>query len=152
MSGFGQARDVLQGAARFHQRLADMYGTMAQTHQHPRTVLLLNYLSNHETLLHHQVSEYEAKASQRVLDTWFQAVHPQCSIAVLDGLEPPQDLGLDELMEFALEMDSCLMESYNRLVNSSEPPAIREIFESLLELEQNQKQQLAHSAQQICDL
>lgn len=152
MSGFGQARDVLRDAETFHRRLAEVYSDMARNHEHPRFTLLFNYLSQHEEQLGQQVANYAAKASPHVLDMWFQAVHPQCTITALDDADVSTEQTLDGVTEFALKMDSCLMETYRRVTSSSEPPEIREIFESLLAMEQSQKEQLAMNAQQICDL
>ena len=69
---YGQAKEILEYAREFHNKVSEFYQQLADKAQSARIKLLLDYLVRHEKHLERSLKDFEDAVSSKALDTWFQ--------------------------------------------------------------------------------
>jgi len=149
---YGQAKEIIDAAHEFHRRAAKFYEQLADKAEGARVKMLLDYLVRHEKHLDRALSNYKEEVRTRVLDSWYQYTQEQCLLAPFDVSKYPADMTVEQVMEIGLEMDRCLLASYKGMVETATTPECREVFESLIEMEEQQKHKLARVALEINEM
>jgi rubrerythrin len=138
-----QVRDVLTEVAGFHHRLAGLYRRTADQSSRERMRMLLYYLSRHEDHLAEALSGFEASGRQAVLDHWLPLKTVEHLLADLKRIELPPQLGTEELVERALYFDNLVITFYRTLAEQIPDEPVRQLFLTLLRLEQREEKALS---------
>lgn len=150
---FEQARDVIDHARDYHQRLGDRLRQVTDESEKGRIQLLLMYLSRHEDHLGKALADYELGAPDAVLDTWFQTPprfepRPACDPEIV--LLPHTTV--DELTRGVLQLHECLREVYREGAERADVPEVREAFANLAEHMRAEERQLSRDVASSADL
>jgi rubrerythrin len=151
---FETTKDVLDHVREFHQQLSEFYRDLIDKTDKERVRMLLDYLSRHEKHLEESMARYEAEVSERILKTWFQYPPPKeilgiCKTLAVDEVE---DLSVDGVIKLALELDDCLIDLYKEMIRGSESEEVREVFQSLLDMEKQEELELVRDSLELKDL
>ena len=142
-------RDLLDQVRDFHKQLSDFYAQKADIANDERVTMLLDYMSRHEMNLEKCLAEYEVDAPGRVLDTWFRFTPDIAECKCFDRIELTPDMTIDDIIETAMWFDDCLIEVYKTMAERSVSQNVRELFDNLVQLEQNEKRSALRSTQEI---
>ena len=149
---FQTLADVLEVVKTFHKALAEQFSELEQLTTSERAQLMLDYLNRHERHLSQATAQYGKDADSGLLHTWLQFApesHPQDLVAKIRAVDMND---VDSIVAVALEVDDYLIQLYRDLLADSETDELKEGFESLIRLEDNERHTLARAAFRLSDL
>ncbi len=149
---YGQAKEIIDSAQEFHRRASLFYQELADKAEGARVKMLLDYLVRHEAHLDRALANFKEETRSRALNGWHQYAQEQCLMEPFDVELYPAVMTSDDVMKIGLEIDSCLMASYRGMAETAVTPECRELFESLLLMEKQQKHKLARVALEIDEM
>ena len=143
---YKRTKDLLDRARLFHKRLGELYKRLETVSKQEQVKMLLDYMSRHEKHLTESLSKYEEEASRRVMDYWYKYTPNNKSCENLENIELRPDMTIDDVISLAMRMDECLVELYRSVAENAESEEVKEIFNSLLEMEKQEKVELLRNA------
>jgi len=145
-------KDVVEHSRKLHQQLSKLYKEINQEQTQERVKMLLNYLQRHEEHLQQSLDQFEKDKSQKVLESWFQYTPDQDLSEVLSTIEINDHMDTEEIILIALKLDDYFIQLYEDMVESTSSPTVREVFQNLLDMEQQEKIRTARAALNIRDI
>ncbi|EAT17378.1 hypothetical protein HTZ97_01755 [Desulfuromonas acetoxidans] len=149
---YGQAKEILEYAREFHRKAGAYYQKLSCQTQSARVKLLLDYLVRHEKHLEKTLSDYEQSIATKALNSWYQFSQDQRTFQPLDSLSYSEEMTVDEIIKSGTTIDNCLIASYKGMADTATSAEIREIFENLLAMEEQEKHVKARIALGINDM
>ena len=149
---YGQAKEIVDSAQEFHKRASAFYQQLADKAEGVRVKMLLDYLVRHEAHLDQALGDFKDEIKSKALNAWYQYAQEQCLMQPFDVNQYPKNMTVKEVMEIGLDIDSCLVASYKGMAETATTPECREIFQSLLLMEKQQKHKLARIALEIDEM
>ncbi len=146
---YGQAKQIIESARAFHQRASRFYEELKDKSEGTRVKMLLDYLVRHEAHLEKALANYSEEVRTKALDAWYQYAQEHCLLQPFDVSQYPANMTTEDVMKIGLNIDSCLIASYKGMAEAATIPEVREIFENLLLMEEQQKHKLARVALEI---
>lgn len=151
-----QTRSIIDHAREFHEQVSEYYHRLADAAARTRVRLLLDYMSQHEERLADALTEYEGSAPAKILDTWFQSAGDTDALKTvrkqLESVQIGPDGDVDEVIEVGVQLSECVLAVYRDLAERAEPDSVRQVFESLLGMEEKAQQQFVRDAERLNDL
>lgn len=149
---YGQAKQILGYAREFHRFARDYFKQLSDSTQQPRMKMLLDYMSRHEEHLDEILKEHETSTKNKAMEAWFQ-FSTECSVfKPVKNISYTDELTVDQVFEIAAQIDKCMIDSYNTVINRTSNPEVRELFQNLLEMEEHEKQVRARTALGLMDM
>ena len=149
---FGTIQDVVDFAGKLHAALSEQYAELEQLSSSERAQLMLDYLNRHEQNLAQAMDKYDADMTQGIAALWLQDVpelQPEELVEKVRGV----DLGnVDNFIAVALDVDEYLIKLYQRMADEVDSDAGREVFKSLIKLEDNERHRLSRAAFRLADI
>lgn len=149
---YGQAKEILDYAREFHRQVGEFYQQLADKAQGDRVKLLLDYMIRHEKHLERSLEVFEKSMSSKALSIWYQYSKEQRTFAPLDAMEYSPSMTADDVMKIGTTIDNCLIASYKGVAETATTPEVREIFDNLLQMEEQEKHVKARIALGINDM
>lgn len=149
---YGQAKEIIDSARAFHQRASTFYQQLNDKTEGARVKMLLDYLVRHEAHLERVLADYTQEIRTKALNAWYQYAQDHCLLQPFDVSQYPVNMTAEQVMEIGLNIDSCLIASYKGMAEAATSAEVREIFENLLLMEQQQKHKLARIALEISNM
>jgi len=149
---YGQAKEILDYARNFHCQVSDFYQQLSDKAQSARVKLLLDYMIRHEKHLAKALEDFEQTVSSNALNSWYQYSQEQRTFAPLDAIKFSPTMTVEQVLKFGQTIDNCLIASYKGVADTAATPEVREIFENLLQMEEQEKHQKARIALGINDM
>lgn len=140
---FDQTKDVLKHAQKFHQRLSEFYGEIKDSSDKVRMHTLLDYLIRHEKYLAETLDKFQNAVSVNVLDSYINYKPDTANISVISGFEIKDDMTVDDVIAAAMHFDACMVKFYGDMARKTNSAKVREMFENLLFMEQNEQVELS---------
>ncbi|MBW2186927.1 MAG: hypothetical protein JRG71_11200, partial [Deltaproteobacteria bacterium] len=138
---YGQAKEIIDYARDFHCQVSDFYQQLSDKTQSSRVKLLLDYLIRHEIHLAKALEDFEQSVSSQALNTWYQYAQDQRTFEPLDAIKYSPTMSVDDVLKLGQTIDNCLIASYKGVADTASTPEVREIFENLLQMEEQEKHQ-----------
>ncbi len=149
---FGTIQDVVDFAGKLHAALSDQYAELEQLSSSERARLMLDYLNRHEQNLAQAMDKYEGDMTQGIASLWLQDVPELQSDELVEKVRGV-DLGnVDNIIAVALDVDDYLIKLYQRMADEVDSDAGREVFKSLIKLEDNERHRLSRAAFRLADI
>jgi len=149
---FGTIQDVVDFARKLHAALSDQYAELEQLSSSERARLMLDYLNRHEQNLAQAMDKYEGDMSKGIAALWLQDVPELQSDDLVDKVRGV-DLGdVDNIIAVALDVDEYLIKLYQRMADEVDSDEGREVFKSLIKLEDNERHRLSRAAFRLADI
>ncbi|WP_432734845.1 hypothetical protein [Maridesulfovibrio sp. FT414] len=149
MTNVQTAKDVIEQTKAFHKRLGSFYKELSDKVEKERVKILLDYMSRHHDNLAVILDEYESGVSQHILNTWFMYVHKECDLSPFFDASLGPDMTAQEVVKVAIDLDKCLLETYEAMLQNDIPDDVSEVFQGLLDMEKLEKIKLAKNALKI---
>ncbi len=152
MHNFEQVKDVLEYGQKIHADLQSFYRSINDEKQQTRVKMLLDFLSGHELHREEALADFEGRAKKQILETWLQ-YKPSIDIEKLIGDQSIQpNMPMDEVTKIAVDFDNALIELYRETAAGTDIPQVKQLFENLLEMENNEKLRFVRDAGQLNDI
>ncbi|AJF07430.1 hypothetical protein [Geoalkalibacter subterraneus] len=152
MMRFEQTVDVLEHVGLFHRKTAELYRALTERVSSPRVKMLLDYMARHEDRVALSIREYRDESRPQVLSSWFKYTHDEDIFAPLKEVDLDRDYDFDDVLDLALTLDSKLLELYQDMSTQAVSPEVKDMFNSLLLREMEEKQKLMRAAAGLLDL
>ncbi|MGB6045784.1 MAG: hypothetical protein WBF93_21695 [Pirellulales bacterium] len=152
MPSFEQAKDILDHAKEFHHRVARYYLQLEDQVAQQRVKMMLNYLSRHEDRLADALQSYEENASRKILNTWVQFVYDDEILKTLGETPVQSEMSVDDVVDLGLRLDDRLINCFKMMVDAAETDDVREVFQNLVDMEEQEKRQLVRNAGRSLDI
>lgn len=143
---FNQTREVLNHARQFHRRLSAFYAELRDETDKERARTLLDYMSRHEQCLAESLTAYEEGVKNGVLDTYFKYESEASPLSKITEFRIKPDMDVDDVFAAAMHFDACLIAFYREMAQRAISSKVREVFENLLLLEQQEQIGLSKQA------
>ena len=144
---FETTKDLLEYLRNYHRKLSGLYERMAEESEQSKVKMLLHFLGRHEARFDKIIKEYEEDAADRVLGTWFKVTPDR--LPRLKGSEVTPDMPVDDIMSAALHFDDGLIEFCRLLATEAGSEDVRDLFTSLVDLEQQEERKMAGAVQEF---
>jgi len=145
---FETMRDVLQRAENFHRDLSAYFERRGTHEKQEKIKMLLDYLARHQSNLAQAVKAFSEHGQPQVLNTWLQYTTPElpreCAISA--------QMTFDEVIDIALAFDDSLLDLYRTVLREADIPAVREVAESLLAMESEERRRRTRSIEELQDM
>ncbi len=132
---------VLGHAEKFEEMLSEFYRTFSEQNPHEGVRLLTEYMSRHGCHIRDMLSELTVEQTDHVLNVplSYEPSIPDCRC--FETLDLPIDADAAHLLDAAILLDECLMQLYRQVVRQPVERQIKELFEGLIQvLEQDEIQ------------
>lgn len=139
---YENTRHVLDEIRSFHQRLAELYGILAEQATGARAEMLLNYMKSREEAQRSVIDLYESDAPDNILDAWFQVQSPENLNDFLELLETRADLNVEQARELIMQADEFLMSLLDHVERQVLNTEVKAVFHDLKELEREEEKAL----------
>jgi hypothetical protein len=103
-------------------------------------------MAAHERRLEASLAAYEQEAATEILETWFEFTPDLSRCERLESVSLGPDMSVEDVTQAVLRFDTCLGEYYKQLAELSPLPAIGELFENLMSLEESEGREVARAA------
>ncbi len=149
---FRTVRDVVDIAAKLHAALSAQYAELEQLSNPERARLILDYLNRHEQNLAQAMDKYEVDMAQGVAALWMQDVPVLQSDELIEKVRGIDLNDVDNIIAVALDVDEYLIQCYQRMAVEVDSDEGREVFKSLIKLEDNELHRLSRAAFRLADI
>jgi hypothetical protein len=114
--------------------------------------MLLDYLTRHERHLEEILSNYEEHVSKRILDCWFSYTPDTIPKECFESCDLDAGMTIDEVIQRAVRLDECLLLLYQEMASRAPHADVRDVFQTLLELERQEEHELVRNALQLKEM
>lgn len=143
---YSTVKDVLDYSRRLHEHARNLYLQMRDQTQRERVDMMLILLAAHEDTLAQAMSDMQEHTGQKVLNEWHQFEPGSISDALSNVRELHADLSVDELVQVALHIDDYLIGLYRQMLSETTSADARQVFQSLIQLEEAEKMRTVRAA------
>lgn len=147
---FGELVDWVR---RIHHQLSEEMAASSLKQQQERAKMLLQYLAEHEAKLDLAIGEFERQGDPKAMSTrlydYFDR-NPVQTHRLCDKLYA--DMSFDDISREVFDVHDQIMSLYQTLIGKAEIPEIRQLMESLLELEEHEAMLLARQIGRMDDV
>jgi len=114
--------------------------------------MLLDYLGRHERNFATCLAEYEQNTAQGMMDTWLEFAPTTNIDEKIKYLPLQSDLTLRQLVDIALDLDNTVVELYRDAREHVEIPELTELFQNLIDMENEEKKRMVRDAMMLNDI
>lgn len=149
---FCQVSELLDWINAFHQALAEQYKVLADEAAKERAALLLNYLSDHQKILAESIGKYETDSADSLLTTWSDQC-PELDLpeSVTQLHKTLSGKSTEEIILYVIEFHDILVEMYKALAAKATNSSVKNLFESLAQMEKQEAMRTVRDAQRLED-
>lgn len=152
MSNFSDVRELLIHNRQMHDRTACFYTELARQVISERVKMFLSTLVKHEIELTKELDSYIEQAPESILNTYFQFDHEQNIDNLFKTPFPPSLCEADDVEFLANRFDDYLCMLYQEMIEASDNPKIRELFENLYQHMIEEKKRLSTDIYSMWDM
>lgn len=135
--------DILERIRNYHSRIRHAYQSLAGAHDDERLRILLEYMGRHENYFERSLGRYGAQEIDTIKQTYLQYVPDDQIKRSLEETELDPSMEPDEIVRRSIEFDRGLVTFYRGLATTQAPPRVRELFESMIKLEETMSREHA---------
>ncbi len=135
-------KDVLEHAERFEQMLADFYADLSEHSGREGVRLLTDYMSRHRKRIADALERRSPEQVQRICSTPLKYEPHAADCNCFDRINLPDNASAAMVLDAAVTLDECLVSLYRQVLQQSVDEGIRELFESLVRVEQSDEIEL----------
>lgn len=143
---YSTVKDVLDYSHKIHKHASNLYQQLRDQTQRERVDMMLQLLADHEEQLARSMQNLHEHTSQRVLAEWHQFEPGSISQALEGCKEYHADISVDELVQVALRIDDYLIALYRQMASEATSLEARQLFDSLIQLEETEKMRTVRAA------
>ncbi|MBY4678565.1 ATPase [Marinobacterium arenosum] len=148
-----QIKDILDWLSKYHHQMSLCYDRSANRSESSRIKMLLSYLAEHEQSLADAVAKYEKIADSQVLNTWcYEYMDHKPDLAEALCSTDLDQLSLEQIVSRCVAAHDELIVLYRYLLGRSDTDRLKELFENLIQLEQNESMRMVRDTSSYADL
>ena len=134
--------DVLRHAEAFEANLAKFYQGIAEQTERDGVRLLADYMSRHRRRIAGALDKMPGVTVRRICCAPIRFEPQGADMKCFTGKELPPDATAGDVLDMAIVFDECLIRLYRQVINQDVDPEVREMFESLLRMEERSEIEL----------
>jgi hypothetical protein len=147
-----QVKDFVEYGRQLHAASGRLYETLGDHSEQERVRMLLDYLQRHQRNLENALARFEKNSRDGVLEAWLEYFPDLDVDAVLGSIKLPEQPSSNDIIAAALKFDDTMIELYREIAEKAVDHKTREVFQSLLALEQGETNQIARAALSLQDM
>ncbi|MEE8057762.1 MAG: hypothetical protein V3T17_08010 [Pseudomonadales bacterium] len=152
MKTFETAQDVLNNARELHHRAGELYRQMRDDSKDDRARMLLNFMSEHEQRMETSLARYEQHAPQSVLQTWMQYTLEEPPELFIQRLGITAEMTIDDITALGQKVDNYLVDLFEEVTETAATNELKEVFQNLVAMEEEEKHSLTRAANSLWEL
>ena len=133
---------VLACAEAFEGELAKFYAKVSQQTTSEGVRLLTDYMSRHRQRTQEVLSKLSDREMNRIYKIPLRYEPQAADCHCFAGVELAPDATASEVLDTAIKFDECLVKLYRQVIQQPVEQAVRDIFESLIRMEQDDEIEL----------
>ncbi|HLU39603.1 MAG TPA: hypothetical protein VK081_09465 [Planctomycetota bacterium] len=141
--------EFLDRVRAIHRAFQRHYRQSAYWQSDDRLRMLLERMATQEKALASTAEHWGSAADATVRETWMQYVPLERVAEVLEDTEVDPNEDIERVIAKATAFDAAIVEAYRALASSMLPPRVRDVFESLAQMEENKGKQRSMSAEEL---
>jgi len=151
MIRYSQVKNMLKQVRDFHGQLVQYYDRLSKEAEQQRVKMLLDHMSKHEKDLQEGLRAYEETATQNVMDTYIDCEYCNEILATCRQTPIEPETSIEGVIRVAMDVDNCLLRFFREVAEQAETERVRDVFRSLVEMEESELRKLATNALQAVD-
>lgn len=152
MKSYKQVKEIIEYVRLFHEQMREFYERLHEKDEKHRVKILLDYLCRHEKLREETLAQYEEEALSNIMDAYFKYVPESITPICFKSKVIKSHMTVDDVVSIALELNNCLIEMYNKLIEQTNVKEVEEVFKSLLHRIEKEEKNLVRDASQLKDI
>ena len=134
------AREIFDCLVDFHFRVAHMAETGMDMEQEDRVSLVFNFLYDHHIQMQEALASYEDDDDESVLNTpvSYSLNAQEAPEAFVESLEYSENMSFEKASTIGKELAEYIIGLLNDICGEMSAPHVQEVFENLLEMEQEE--------------
>lgn len=143
---YSTVKDIIEYSRRLHEHARNLYEQLRDQTQRERVDMMLHLLAEHENTLALSMENIEEGLSAKVLQEWHQFEPGSISDALAGVVDFHPDISVDELVKIALKIDDYMIGLYRQMLSEATGSGSRQLFSSLVKLEEAEKMRTVRAA------
>lgn len=152
MKTFETVKDVLGNARELHHLAGNLYRQLQGEIKDERAKILLGYMAEHEDKMEDNMVRYESHASQSILMTWMQYTLEETPQRFIDALDVSSTMNVGAVTDLGYKVDSYLVNVFDEITQTAVTNDLRDVFQSLRSMEEEEKHALTRAANSLWEL
>jgi hypothetical protein len=145
-------KDIIEHVISFHKLLEDYYTSLVIDCPNQRLKMLFNYLIEHERKMQDGLNEFEIKASQQVMDSWFKFSTCSEQFNQIKANLNLSELTVRNVVELCNRLYDCVIDQFEFLAEKVEIEEVKDVFLNIARLERKEQLRISRNSQQLQDL
>ena len=114
--------------------------------------MLLDFMCEHEKRMEKSLVTYEQHAPKSILGTWLQYTLEEPPKRFIDSLHASPDMSVNDITELGQKVDDYLLGVFEEVTETAATSDIKEVFQNLMEMEEEEKHSLTRAANSLWEL
>lgn len=140
--------ELLEELEQLHERLAEVYRQAGNNALDERAALLLQYLEGHERWVRETLEDFEANASQQILQAWSRYARNVPVDQLIERTQIDPSATADEITRVTSEMSDFLIGALESIAESAAAPQVEDALRHLRDVEERAKIEALRGADQ----
>lgn len=152
MEAYKKTSEIIDSVRIFHIKMREFYEQLNKQTDNERIKMFLEFLISHEKNHEVTLAEFVKQLSSTVLNSWFKFVPEKLLDDCFKKVELNKKMTLDDVVQYALGMNNCLMEMYKGLIDETNVDEVKQVFISLLRHVEKEEKNLVRDSELLTDL
>lgn len=145
--------DLIDWTRQLHNHLAKCLSHGAAKQREETAKLLLEYLADHERKMAKMVTRFEEQADAKAMHTYVYDHLSHKPISINERCDPSYGvMSYDDICREVFNFHEQVMDLYRTLLGKAETDTIRDLLQSLLDMERHEAMRLASQTGRMHDL
>ena len=148
------ARELLDCLVDFHHRVARLAEQGMDDEQEERVRLVFEYLYRHHLEMQESLATYEEDGEESVLNTYFSFTlnEEKTPEAVINSIGSTRNISFDNVVKLSRKLGEYIIALLDDILLDLSVPHVREVFENLRDMEEQEQKLLTRAVNSLRDL
>lgn len=152
MKAYKKTSEIIDFARLFHIKMKKFYEELNKHSNEQRIKLFLDFLIERETLREKTLADFLQEASGNILNSWFKYIPENIPEDCFKEKVNNPDITLNEIVDYALQLNNCLVEMYKGLMEEADADELKELFHHLWKKIEKEEKNLVRDSELLYDL
>lgn len=147
-----QVKEFLDYGRSLHGEIRAYYDSLNEHTDKERLKMLLDYLSRHEHRMEESLRRFEQISRQEILAVWLEHVPRMDVQEIIDQCAFSKEMSLEDIISIAIRFDDAQVNLYREVANRTEDARVKTVFNNIVSMEENEKNQMLRNASMLREM
>ncbi len=152
MKAYKKTSEIIDFARLFHIKMRKFYEEINEHTNEQRIKLFLDFLIEHEKIRENTLTEFLHEASGNILNSWFKYIPENIPNDCFEGKVIDNNLTINDIIDYALKLNNCLMEMYKGLMEEADADEAKELFHNMWKKIEKEEKNMVRDSELLYDM